>query len=161
MNLLSGERLLVSSNDDKIILTDQRIHMRDKTYQITIFLEDISSIEHLYRNNIYYLLLAMLSFLLSIISIGSSAGIPAIYGGFILGGIFLTLWLGSRQRLIKIASKGGGALCFVADNMDEMHIEDFLHKVQEAKSNRLKDLYKKEVNLFPRSSPEWITKMYK
>lgn len=165
MNLLSDERLLVSSNDDKIILTDQRIHMTDKiwgkTYQITIFLEDISSIEHLYRNNMYFLILAMLSFFLSVISIGNGAGIPAIYAGIILGGIFLTLWLGSRQRLIKIASKGGGALCFVVERMDEAHIEDFLHKVQEAKSNRLKDLYKKEVNIFPQYSRDWVTKMYK
>ena len=144
MNLLSGEHLLVSSNDDKIILTDQRIHMRDKiwgrSYQITIFLEDISSIEHLYRNNILYIILAMLSFFLSVISINSGAGIPAIYACFIVGGIFLSLWLGSRQRLIKISSKGGGALCFIIEGMDETYIEDFLYKVQEAKSNRLKEL---------------------
>lgn len=144
MNLLTGERLLVSSNDDKIILTDRRIHMTDKiwgkSYQITIFLEDISSIEHLYRNNIFYLALAMLSFFVSIVNIGSGAGIPAIYAGFIIGGIFLTLWLGSRQRFIKISSKGGGALCFIIEGIDETYIEDFLHKVQEAKFNRLKEL---------------------
>ncbi|HWK02626.1 MAG TPA: hypothetical protein VNS58_03300 [Puia sp.] len=144
MNLLSDEHLLVSSNDDKIILTDQRIHMTDKiwgkTYQITIFLEDISSIEHLYRNNVFYIVLAMLSFFLSIISIGSGANTATIYAGFIVGGIFLTLWLSSRQRLIKISSKGGGALCFIIEGMNEAYIDDFLHKVQEAKSNRLKDL---------------------
>src|SRR5436305_14441857 len=114
MNLLSDERLLVSSNDDKIILTDQRIHMTDKiwgkTYQITIFLEDISSIEHLYRNNIFYVVLAMLSFFLAVIGIGSGVSAAPIYGGLIIGGLFLTLWLGSRQRRIKISSKGGGAL---------------------------------------------------
>ncbi|HEX9511475.1 MAG TPA: hypothetical protein VF939_13395 [Puia sp.] len=147
MNLLSDEHLLVSSNDDKIILTDQRIHMADKiwgkSYQITIFLEDISSIEHLYRNNIFYLILAMLSFFMAVISIGSGVSIPTLYTGFIVGGIFLTLWLGSRQRLIKISSRGGGALCFIIEGMDETYIDDFLHKVQEAKSNRLKDLYGK------------------
>jgi hypothetical protein len=147
MNLLSGERLLVSSNDDKIILTDQRIHMTDKiwgkSYQITIFLEDISSIEHLYRNNIFYVVLAMLSFFLAVISIGSGANVATIYGGLIVGGLFLTLWLGSRQRLIKISSKGGGALCFIIEGMSEAYIDEFLHKVQEAKANRLKDIYRK------------------
>jgi hypothetical protein len=64
-----------------------------------------------------------------------------VYFGFITGGIFLTFWLKSRQRLIKISSKGGSALCFIVERMDDPHIEDFLHKVQEAKSNRLKELY--------------------
>ena len=147
MNLLSDERLLVSSNDDKIILTDQRIHMTDKiwgkSYQITIFLEDISSIEHLYRNNIFYVVLAMLSFFLAVTGIGSGVSVGPIYGGLIIGGLFLTLWLGSRQRLIKISSKGGGALCFIIEGMSEAYIDEFLYKVQEAKANRLKDIYSK------------------
>jgi hypothetical protein len=45
--------------------------------------------------------------------------------------------------MVKISSKGGSALCFVVERMDEIHIEDFLHKVQEAKSNRLKELFGK------------------
>jgi hypothetical protein len=145
MNFLSNERLLVSSNDNKIILTDQRIHMTDKIwgkpYQITIFLEDISSCEYLYRENIYYLISAVFLFFIATVNIGNMNNIMVVYFGFITGGIFLTFWLKSRQRLIKISSKGGSALCFIVERMDDPHIEDFLHKVQEAKSNRLKELY--------------------
>ena len=144
MNFLSNERLLVSSNDNKIILTDQRIHMTDKIggrpYQITIFLEDVSSCEYFYRENFYYLIGAVFLFFLAIVNIGELNNNALVYFGFILGGFFLTLWLRSRQRLVKISSKGGGALCFVVERMDEVHIEDFLHKVQEAKSQRLKEL---------------------
>jgi len=145
MNFLSNERLLVSSNDNKIILTDQRIHLTDKIwgkpYQITIFLEDISSVEYLWRENIYYLISAALLFLLAVVNIGNVSSIGIVYFGFIMGGMFLTFWLKSRQRLIKISSKGGSALCFIVERMDDPHIEDFLHKVQEAKSHRLKELY--------------------
>jgi len=85
----------------------------------------------------------MLSFFLAVIGIGSGVSAAPIYGGLIIGGLFLTLWLGSRQRLIKISSKGGGALCFIIEGMSEAYIDEFLHKVQEAKANRLKDIYSK------------------
>ena len=145
MNLLSHERLLVSSNDNKIILTDQRIHMTDriggKPYQITIFLEDISSCEYFYRENFYYLISAIFLFFMAAVNIGNLNGEALVYFGFILGGFFLTLWIRSRQRMVKISSKGGSALCFVVERMDAVHIEDFLHKVQEAKAKRLKELF--------------------
>ena len=63
MYLLPNEEELVSSNGDKIVLTDHRIIMNyevsGKTNHIAIFLEDISSVENIYRNNLYYLGLAL------------------------------------------------------------------------------------------------------
>lgn len=46
MYLLTNEIEILSSNENKVILTNQRIHLEDKewghSYNITIFLEDIS-----------------------------------------------------------------------------------------------------------------------
>jgi hypothetical protein len=49
MKKLENENVILTSNNDKVILTDHRIHMKVKDwgidYSIGIFLEDISSIE--------------------------------------------------------------------------------------------------------------------
>lgn len=49
MLLLSNEEQILTSNDDKIILTTKRIQLNDSywynSFQTRIFLEDISSIE--------------------------------------------------------------------------------------------------------------------
>ncbi len=62
MQHLPDEEILVTSNQDTIVLTNQRIHMSDKqwgrTYQITIFLENISSIEVLYKSNPLFIIIA-------------------------------------------------------------------------------------------------------
>jgi hypothetical protein len=144
MNLLSNESVLVKSNDDKIILTNLRIHMTSRkwgrTYRITIFLEDISTIEHANISNVYYLVLAAFSFMLGVLSIGNPETIPSIYGGFILGGIFLSLWLSTRGHQVTFCSKGGHSLRFMADQMDDDQIEEFIHKVEQARLQRLKQL---------------------
>jgi hypothetical protein len=144
MNLLSNESVLVRSNDDKIILTNLRIHMTSrkwgKTYRITIFLEDISSIENVHKGNGFYLVLAIISFLLSIINIFNRDNIPSIYGGIILGGIFLSLWLSTRGHQVTFSSRGGSPLNFMVDQMDDQQIEDFIQKVEEARLQRLKQL---------------------
>jgi hypothetical protein len=144
MNLLSNESILVKSNDDMIILTNLRIYMAyrrgGRDYQITIFLEDISSIENAYKSNIYYLVLAALSFLTGILNIGTTGSIGPTYFGLILGGIFLSLWLSTRGQQVTFYSKGGSALRFFVDHMSEQQIEDFIHKVEEARLQRLKRL---------------------
>src|SRR5258708_181652 len=100
MTLLSNEVVLVRSNDNKIVLTNLRIRLTSRkfgrNYQVTIFLEDISSIENVYKSNIYYLIFAFLAFFLGILNSTNRDNIPGIYGGFILGGVFLSLWLSTR-----------------------------------------------------------------
>jgi hypothetical protein len=65
MMLLSNEEELISSNGGKIILTNQCIHQDDRewgnAYSITIFLEDISSIEMRYSSNMIFLILGILA----------------------------------------------------------------------------------------------------
>ncbi len=59
MKLLPNEEKLITSNEDRIILTNFRITKRDeiwgKSYRISIFLEDISSIEVHFKSNCIFL----------------------------------------------------------------------------------------------------------
>jgi hypothetical protein len=98
MQLLPNEEILVSSNQDKVILTNQRIHLSDsewgKSYQITIFLEDISSIEMLYKSNPLLLVLAAVCFLVGLFtpSPGYENNGTLRVGGFMLSIILLVLF---------------------------------------------------------------------
>lgn len=61
MKLLPNENKLLTLNEDKIILTNLRIQMTDsvwgQSFSISIFLEDISSIESKYKSNIVQLII--------------------------------------------------------------------------------------------------------
>ena len=73
MKLLPNEEKLITSNEDKIVLTNHRIQMTDsfwgQSFTISIFLEDISSIEIKYKSNILLLIL----------------GAICVLGGFYMG----------------------------------------------------------------------------
>ena len=61
MKLLQNEEKLITSEEDRMILTNYRITKRDeiwgKSYKISIFLEDISSIEVHFKSNIVFLII--------------------------------------------------------------------------------------------------------
>ncbi|HEY4207832.1 MAG TPA: hypothetical protein VGM31_13505 [Puia sp.] len=145
MNLLSNEIILVKSNDDTIILTNLRLHMTSrkwgKTYQTTIFLEDISSIENAYKNNISYLIFAIIAFFAGVVYITTNRYlIVYTYMAFIMGGIFLSLWLSFRGQTVTFCSKGGQSLSFFVDRMNSEQVDDFIHKVEEARLRRIRQL---------------------
>jgi len=144
MNLLSNESILVKSNDDMIILTNLRIHMTSRKWgrdhQITIFLEDISSIENSFKSNLSYLIFAVIAFFVGAINVGNRDLIFYTYMGLILGGIFLSLWLSNRGQQVTFCSKGGSSLSFFVGHMNSEQVEDFIHKVEEARIQRLRQL---------------------
>ncbi len=146
MYLLPNEEELVSSNGDKIILTDQRIVMNykvwGKTNHIAIFLEDISSVENIYRNNLYYLGLALCCLFLAMLTSSNFQNPTWLYFFLTFGTIFFLLWISSRRHLIVISSKGGNALKFEVDGMADQEVAEFVYKVQVAKQQRIKYLYR-------------------
>jgi len=144
MMLLSKEEELVSSNEGKIILTNQRIHLADRewgnAYNITIFLEDISSIEMRYSSYILFIILGIIAALICSYSFlngndGPSAGISLIATI-----VFFVLYWFSRKHIVSITSHGGKALNFEAASLPEYEMQKFLTKVQEAKLQRLYQL---------------------
>jgi hypothetical protein len=142
MQLLPDEQLLVASNQDRIILTSQRIHLTDKewgrSYKITFFLENISSIENVYKSNPGLLLIGALGLVVGIATINREYQSGLAFGGFTVAVVFLLVWLNSRRHVVTISSKGGGKLNFLVERMGEAEVQDFIDKVQAAKANRMK-----------------------
>lgn len=140
MDLLLNEKLIISSNDDKVVLTNYRVFMKNKSwvnnYYISIFLEDISSVENKYTSKITYLFYALFSVLTSIISINiTNINIQQILTsiGVLAALIFFVLWSKSRKNIISITSNGGTKLEFLVDGMSEKNIENFINDVLNAK----------------------------
>jgi len=144
MQLLPEEKVLVSSNEDKVVLTNHRIHQSNKewgrSYQVTIFLENISSVELLYLSNPLYSILAAICFLIGFFVTANDRSIDTGVqsGSFFLGVIFIILWWSTKHRVVTIASNGGAKLKFRVDGMQTADVQQFIHKVQEAKVNRTK-----------------------
>jgi hypothetical protein len=145
MQLLPDEELLVTSNQDKVILTNQRVHLADKewgrSYQITIFLENISSIENVYRSNPLLLVIAVLGLGVALVTYNRTYDGALTIGGFAAGVIFLLLWLNSRRHMVTISSNGGGKLNLPIDGMSEAAVQDFVDKVEAAKGGRMNQLF--------------------
>jgi len=139
--LLSNEEEIVSSNGGKVILTNQRICMNDtdwgQSYSITIFLEDISSVEMRYTSKVVFIILGVVAALLcSYMYFNDNEGNPA--GGCLIATIifFLLYWF-TRKQIVSITSNGGKALNFEAASLPEYEVLNFLAKVQEAKLQRV------------------------
>lgn len=143
MKLLPNEEKLITSNDDKIILTNHRIQLIDsvwwQSYTITIFLEDISSIEIKYKSIIWLLILGALCLLWDFYLSGTGRGNEWL---LILGAIFIAVWWFSRKHIISISSDGGSSLNFIVQGMSDDQINDFIHNVSLAKQTRVNQLAK-------------------
>jgi len=145
MQLLPTEETLVTSNEDKVVLTTHRIKMTDKewgsSYSIFIFLEDISSIEVRYRSNVVFLILGCLG-ILSGIFISQTYSGSNINVGLIAGIVFLILWCISRKHVISISPNGGKTLNFEIGNMAGADVDHFIDNLQTAKLKRVNNLHK-------------------
>lgn len=144
MQLLSNEETLVTSESERLILTNQRIRLKDKqwgrSHTVIIFLEDISSIENLYKSNILYLVLAGIGLLVGVIALDDRYNSNIRNGAFIAGIVFVLLWLNSRKHVVTISSDGGAKLNFFVEGMGETEVEEFLDNVSSAKAARVLDL---------------------
>lgn len=135
MNLIVDEELILSSNDDNIVLTNQRIEMNTKewgkSYSIGIFLEDISSIEIKYQSNPILLALAAIVFIGGF-SIGREQSIFAI----IISLIIIAIWYFTKKHVISISSKGGAVMRILIQRMGNQKIAEFLFEIKNAKAKR-------------------------
>jgi hypothetical protein len=146
MQLLPDENILVTSNQDKVILTNQRIHLSDKDWgrssQITIFLENISSIENVYKSNPIFLVIAALGAVIGLLTFGRLVEGNVSIGAFVVTIAFLLLWVNSRQHAVIISSNGGGKLIFLVGGMNAGQVQDFVDKVQAAQAKRVGQLFR-------------------
>ena len=145
MTLLPNEQEIVTSNGNKVILTNLRIQMNDSnwgsSYSIEIFHEDISYVETRYKSNIVFLILGCLGILYGLYAASQSYG-ESLNAGFILGAVFLIMWWFSRRHVISISSDGGSSLNFEVGQMSREQIDNFISKVQTAKLRRVNQLHR-------------------
>ena len=142
MKLLTNEEKLITSNNNKIILTNHRIQMKDsfwgQSFTVIIFLEDISSIEIKYKSVILFLILGFICMLGGFYLFIENSGIL----GFVLSGIFFAFWWFTRKHIVSISSKGGSSLNFMVQGIGDEKINEFIHNVSHAKLTRINQLAK-------------------
>ena len=147
MQLLPDEEALVRSNQDKIILTSHRIHQTAKqwgrSYQITIFLENISSTEKVYKSNPLYLALSTLGLVIGMTTYDRAFDEKLAFGAFIAAVVFLLLWVNTRRHVVTISSNGGAKLNFLVEGMADEQVQDFFDKLEAAKAARMNQLFRR------------------
>jgi hypothetical protein len=115
-------------------------------YSISIFLENISSIEIKYKSNILLMVFGIIS--------SVSGAFSAVGGSFvnegnviqmgvlliIFGILILIFWWLSRTHIIAVASNGGSSINISIKNMTNEVIDNFIYETSFAKLNRLNKL---------------------
>lgn len=142
MKIIPNEDIIQSSNDNKVVLTTQRVYMTDtvwgNSYNISIFLEDISSIESKYTSRVILIALAMLVLILGYVA--SDRGSGVLVGSLIIAAAFVLAWFMSKKHVISISSDGGASLNFIVTGMSAENINDFIYNVSLAKAAKVKNL---------------------
>ena len=143
MKLLQNEETILTSNDKSVVLTNQRIYRNStslgQAYVISIFLEDISSIELKYTSNIIFLILAIICSIACLF--GGLRGESQLFMASLVFGIALILlWWLSRKHVIAVAPDGGSTLKFSVSGMSDSAMEDFLYNLSSAKLARVNQL---------------------
>lgn len=143
MKLFDDETILLSNNDNTVLLTTHRIRSdfgnSSDASLTSIMLENVSSIQLNSKSH---------PALLSLGGLGCLVGLGlAIYGrheASAIGGlilfvsiILLVLYYYSRKHTCVIASNGGSRIVFTTTNMKREALVDFIDKVEHAKMDRL------------------------
>lgn len=135
MKLFTGEEVILTSNEDKLVLTNQRVILQSKDWlhnlQSTIFLEDISSMGTKYRPNQLLFTISLIFLFLGVINIIC----------LIIGIALLLFWFLLKQPYIYIASTGTTELFIEANQLNKEQVLYFLDALQEAKANRVRSLH--------------------
>jgi hypothetical protein len=144
MTFLSNEEPIVTSNGSKIVLTNYRILMNDKSwgsaYMISIFLEDVSSIQTKYSSYIVLIILALLSFGFGGVLIAEELEQAAGLGAIAFGVMFILLYFFTRRHM----SNGGVATNFSISGMKNEAVEKFINDVSEAKLKRVQSIHQSQ-----------------
>lgn len=148
MTLLPNEDQQTTLFDDTIVLTNQRIQLAkrswDSAHSVTMFLEDISSIEKSSRNNITLLILGILLLGAAVVAylqglVADQTQLAIILTTAI---VMIILWLASIQHIIKISSKGGSSINIVVGGNKKEQVDSFIDQVLLAKGGRIIQLHK-------------------
>lgn len=136
MKLISSEEVLMNSDSNRMVLTNFRICQVDtilgNEYTNSIFLEDISSVESMFKQKIWLLVAGAIFFLVAVIFRANQIGILAI----LIALVSLLIWFFTRKHIISIRPNGGAPIHLLANRMRKESIEHFILKISQAKLDR-------------------------
>ena len=129
VQLLEGETLIMSSDNDQLVLTNLRVcYWRQNAYS-SMTLDSIAFVGVGQQEQQWFLLLAVLSLL----GLGVNAVLPII--SFI---VFLVLYFVSRQTQMQIQSASGKSIAVGLKGMKINGCVEFLNEVEAAKMRHMK-----------------------
>lgn len=144
MNLLANEQTILTSNENRVTLTNLRLNISTKEWKNTIFLEDISSIEVRSKSNFIFLTLGILVLLFAVgLTInGTTENSSANWLAYPISLLMFFLYFRTKENIISITPNGGKAIHISVRKINNEQTEDFIEKIQVAKVERLKEIYK-------------------
>lgn len=135
MRVISGEKILLESDNGEAILTSHRVRFEAKkwgrAHLISIMLEELCSCEIRYASKPVLLILAALSVIGGI----ASKSYEGLILGIIISLILAVTFFLSRRQIISLAS-GSATIKLRTTRMGLEAAKQFIDQVEEAKSQR-------------------------
>lgn len=143
MTLLPGEELLATLNNDRSVLTNQRIQTIERSWgslkSTSMFLENISSISVCYVRSYLTLLITGIVFFPGVVMVVQSPEQPKYSGSlFFVAVMMLLVWTFTRRKVIQVTSSGSGKMHIDVNNLSRDEIETLIDDIQLAQANRLR-----------------------
>ena len=139
MNILPGEKVLVESDNQTLVLTTHRVRYdaigkgggwADRTELVSIMLEELSSCAITRISYPILLLLALAGLVLAML-VEDRAIVGIALAAFFAGGFFL-----SQRQVLLLTSAGGARIQVDTSSMTLQAIREFVDEVEQAKDQR-------------------------
>jgi hypothetical protein len=138
MKQLPGERTLLSSDDDRLVLTTHRVryHARLRGFQrfTSIMLEQVSACEIIYFSRPWLLMAALLTLVLSFY-FPTPGNVTSRTISWLVAIVLVFVYLGTRRQVISVRS-AGGAINVPTRGMGLEKAQEFIDTLEEAADRR-------------------------
>ena len=132
---LPNERKLLSSDDDRLVLTTHRVRFQAKSFAFSrvtsLMLEEVSACEIATTSKPWLLVLALLFLLIGLYPATERNETPWTMG-FVVAVFFGLAYLGTRRQVISVRSSGG-SINVPTQGMGLEKAKDFIDQVELAK----------------------------
>lgn len=144
--LAKNEEILLTSNNNSIILTNHRIIYKTTVSNQEMFLKDIVGHEIVYKKSNYFLGLAIAGIVVLILVMREAQFTTSRYGGgatnarilLILISIFLIGYFRFTKKLLKISGRYNN-IEFSVRNLSQDSLNNFINRISVESDNRKKE----------------------
>lgn len=136
--LLPEEKLIVVSNDKKVLLTNMRFIISDKSYYSSMQLEEISSVEVGYYADVKYLVVGVFSIFCIeqlFLNVKNNTTFLLIQLFSCLG--IVLIWYFFHRSIISLHSKNGKKISVLVNKKAFGKTAHFIHQIEQAKNERI------------------------